>query len=251
MKSSFLATGAVVRQFFYLVALIAVILSISFVGFSFSGYGPTGAFFTSIEALAGKAQTAEPHSLVIGLNLFGAILIWFAIWTAFGLAVEGRFGEFLKEARMYSGIKKMKGHYIVCGAGKVGYNIGNRLMQQGHKVVFIEKDKDIINKLKSQDLAVVDVGPIDEHVLRHVGIERASGIAIALGDDGRNLLLTLTARELNPRAKIAVRAADPKIVPKLKKAGADYILLPEALGGIKLADALSGKVDKSLVFTND
>jgi len=224
---------------------------IGFVGFSFSGYGPTGAFFTSIEALAGKAQTAEPHSLVIGLNLFGAILIWFAIWTAFGLAVEGRFGEFLKEARMYSGIKKMKGHYIVCGAGKVGYNIGNRLMQQGHKVVFIEKDKDIINKLKSQDLAVVDVGPIDEHVLRHVGIERASGIAIALGDDGRNLLLTLTARELNPRAKIAVRAADPKIVPKLKKAGADYILLPEALGGIKLADALSGKVDKSLVFTND
>jgi len=250
MKSSFLATGAVVRQLFYLIALIVIILSIGFIGFSVSGYEPTGAFFTSIEALAGKAQTAEPHSLVIGLNLFGAILIWFAIWTAFGLAVEGRFGEFLKESRILSSIKKMKGHYIVCGAGKVGGNIGKRLLEQGEQVVFLEKDKDIINRLKAQNLMVMDVGHIDEHVLREAGIQKAAGIAIALGEDGKNLLLTLTAKELNPFAKIAVRASDAKMVPKLKKAGANYILLPEALGGIKLADALSGKIDKSLVFVN-
>jgi voltage-gated potassium channel len=251
MKSSFLATGAVVRQLFYLIALIVTILTIGSAGFYVSGYEPTGAFFTAIEALAGKAQTAQPHGLVIGLNLFGAILIWFAIWTAFGLAVEGKFGEFLKESRMLSNIKKMNGHYIICGAGKVGSNIGRRLMEVGHKVVFIEKDKDAIHKLKSQSHNVIDVGTIDEHVLKEAGIERAAGIAIALGEDGKNLLLALTAKELNPKIKIAVRASDPKIVPKLKKAGADYILLPEALGGIKLADALSGKVDKSLVFVND
>lgn len=239
------------RQLQYLILLIISILAIGIIGFLFTGHNLTGAFVATIEALAGKAATESPHSLVIGLNLFGAILIWFAIWSAFGLAVEGRFGDFIKEARMITEIKAMKGHYIICGAGKVGRNIGFRLIDRGHKVVFIEKDKDIISKLRAENLAVIDVGPIDEHVLKDAGIERAAGVAIALGDDGKNLLLTITARELNPYAKIAVRASDAKIVPKLKKAGADFILLPEALGGIKLADALVGKVDKSLVFVND
>jgi voltage-gated potassium channel len=124
------------------------------------------------------------------------------------------------------------------------------LQQQGHKIVFIEKDKDVIGKLR-ENSPVLDVGPIDSHALKEAGIERAAGLAVALGEDGKNLLLILEARELNPRLKIAARVSNAKLVPKFKKAGADYIILPEALGGIKLADALAGKVDKNLVFVND
>ncbi len=253
MKSYFMATEHVLRQLKLLISLIVAILVTGLVGFmALSKQSFTGAFGLTIESLAGKTSEAvQPHSLVIGLNLFGAIIIWFAIWAAFALAVEGKFGAFLKEARMVSDIKKMKNHYIICGSGKVGRNIGQRLIAKGHSVVFIEKDKDVINKLKADNRNVLDVGPIDEHVLKDAGIERAAGVAIALGDDGKNMLLVITARELNPRAKIAVRASDPKMVPKLKKAGADYILLPEVLGGIKLADALTGNADKSLVFVND
>ena len=253
MKSYFMATEQVLRQLKLLVLLIVAILVTGLVGFmALSKQSITGAFGLTIESLAGKAPEAiQPHSLVIGLNLFGAIIIWFSVWAAFALAVEGKFGAFLKEARMVSDIKKMKNHYIICGSGKVGRNIGQRLLQKGNSVVFIEKDKDIINKLKADNFNILDVGPIDEHVLRDAGIEKAAGIAIALGEDGKNMLLVITARELNPHAKIAVRASDPKMVPKLKKAGADYILLPEALGGIKLADALMGNADKNLVFVND
>ncbi|MFN7088810.1 MAG: potassium channel family protein, partial [Candidatus Paceibacteria bacterium] len=207
MRSYFLATERVLRQLQYLILLIVTVLVIGIAGFLFSGYNVTGAFVATIDTLAGKGQVESPHSLVIGLNLFGAILIWFAIWTAFELAVEGRFGDFVKEAKMISNIKSMKGHYIICGAGKVGRNIGFRLIDKGHQVVFIEKDKDVISKLRAENLAVIDVGPIDEHVLKDAGIERAAGIAIALGEDGKNLLLTITARELNPHIKIAVRAS--------------------------------------------
>ncbi len=253
MKSYFMATEQVLRQLKLLFFLIAATLFSGLIGFmALSKQSITGAFGLTIESLAGKAPEAiQPHGLVVGLNLFGAIIIWFAIWAAFALAVEGKFGAFLKETRMVSDIKKIKNHYIICGTGKVGRNIGQRLLNKGHPVVFIEKDKDIVSKLKADNLNVIDVGPIDERVLKDAGIERAAGIAIALGEDGKNMLLVITARELNPRAKIAVRASDPKMVPKLKKAGADYILLPEALGGIKLADALIGHADKSLVFVND
>jgi voltage-gated potassium channel len=253
MKSYFLATEQTLRQLKTLFFLVTGTLLIGLVGFMALGkQNMTGAFMLTLEAVAGKsAATTQPHGLVLGLNLFGAIIIWFAIWAAFALAVEGKFGAFFKEVRMISDIKNMKNHYIICGAGKVGRNIGQRLTEKGNRVVFIEKDKDIINKLRGQNLNVIDVGPIEEHVLKDAGIEKAAGVAIALGDDGRNLLLTITARELNPNAKIAVRASDPKMVPKLKKAGADFILLPEALGGVKLADALTGNVDKSLVFTRE
>ena len=251
MKSYFMATERVLKQLRYLLILIVGTLAIGTIGFMALGrQSMSGAMSATFESLAGKS-TAQPHGLVIGLSLFGAIIIWFSIWAAFALAVEGKFGEFLKEARMVSDIKKIKNHYIICGSGKVGRNIGQRLLQKGNSVVFIEKDKDVISKLRAENYNVIDVGPIEEHVLKDAGIERAAGIAIALGDDGKNMLLVITARELNPRAKIAVRASDPKMVPKLKKAGADYILLPEALGGIKLADALTGNVDKSLVFVND
>lgn len=253
MKSRFLATEHVLTQLKLLLLIIVSVLSIGVIGFAYAGGNSlTGAFALTIEALAGEiSNNPSTHGLEVCLKLFGAIIIWFSIWTAFALGVEGKFGDFLKEARMISNIKTLKEHYIICGTGKVGRHIGLRLAEKGHKVVFIEKDKDVISKLRSENHLVIDVGPIDEHVLREAGVTRAAGVAIALGDDGKNLLLTLTARELNPHAKIAVRAADPKIVPKLKKAGANFILLPEALGGIKLADALVGKVDKSLVFVNE
>jgi len=240
----------VLKQFRILIGLIVFTLLFGVIGFLGEGNNVSGAFFLTLEALAGKAPPDHSPFLTLGLSLFGAIIIWFAIWSTFGLAIEGKFGEFLKEVKMVSEIKKMTGHYIICGAGRVGQNIGMRLAELGNKVVFLEKDKDTINKLRAKGFSVYEVGPIEEHVLKEVGIERAAGVAIALGDDSKNLLLTLVARELNKSAKIAVRATDPKIVPRLKKAGADFIILPEAIGGLKLADALAGNVDHSLIFTN-
>ncbi|MEM4713940.1 MAG: NAD(P)-binding protein [Candidatus Nanoarchaeia archaeon] len=241
----------VLKQFKMLIALIIVTFAIGIFGFLANGFSFTGAFYATLESLSGKTSAEYPHYLVILLSLFGAIIIWFAIWSSFGLVVEGKFGEFLKEAKMISEIKKLKGHYIICGAGRVGQNVGIRLANLGHKVVFIEKNKDIIAKLRAKGFLVYEVGPIDEHVLKEANIQHAAGIAIALGEDGKNLLLTLTARELNRHAKIAVRATDVKMVPKLKKAGADFILLPEAFGGVKLADALAGDVDRTVIFVND
>ena len=145
-------------------------------------------------------------------------------------------------------ISKLEGHYIVCGAGRVGYNIGRKLKKRGREVVFIEKDPDVIKKLRGEGFYVIDVGPIDEDVLVKAGIKKARGVAASLGDDSKNLLLVLTARDLNKRLKIAVRANSESIISKFKKAGANLMILPEALGGEKLADAMCGKVDKDHVI---
>ena len=65
------------------------------------------------------------------------------------------------------------------------------------------------------------------------------------------MLAVLTAKELNTDLKVAARLSDPKLIPKFKRAGANYIILPEAIGGTKLADALRGYVDDDHIFVND
>ena len=142
----------------------------------------------------------------------------------------------------------MKNHHIVCGAGRVGKNVGIKLIENGEKVVFVEKESDVINALRRKGYLVYETGPVDEEVLESVGIKTAKALTAALGDDGKNLLLVLTARHINPNLKIAVRIKDKSLISKFKHAGADLIIIPETVGGIKLAEALLGKVDHAHVI---
>jgi len=255
-KSKFSTTEQFLGQIKALVILVVLVLSIGTLGFvTIEHLNPTGAFAATLETLATGGKSGGTYDPVDTLHLiikfFGAIIVWFALWTTFGLVIEGKFGEFFKEVKILNQIKNLKGHYIICGVGRVGKHIGERLERAEKEVVYIEKDKDAIARLKAANSLVMDVGPIDEHVLLDAGVQRAEGLAVSLGDDGKNLLLVLTARELNPDLKIAARVNDAKLVPKFKRAGADFIILPEALGGIKLADALMGKVDNKHVFVRE
>jgi voltage-gated potassium channel len=89
---------------------------------------------------------------------------------------------------------------------------------------------------------------IDERVLKQAGVEHAHSLAAVIGDDGDNLLTILTAKELNADLSIAARANDENIVSKLKHAGAEVVILPEVVGGLKLADALMGDIDHQHVI---
>ena len=254
-KSLFFSTEQFLRQIRVLVTLIVAVLLFGTISFVLAEkISITGAFVQTLDALAGSTKVpsgAIAEHVYLVMKLFGAIIVWFAIWTTFALAVEGRFGDFFKEVKSMNQIKNLNNHYIICGAGRVGKHIGERLERAGKTVVYVEKDKDVIARLRSKDALVIDVGPIDGRVLEDANIQRASGLAVSLGDDGKNLLLVLEARELNPNLKIAARVNDVKLVQKFKRAGADYIILPEAIGGIKLADALMGAVDKKHVFVRE
>ena len=236
------------KQMKILIALIFSVLLIGVLGFIITEkVSPTGAFVITMESLAFK-----DHELIGGdvLELFlkavGVIIIWFSIWTAFGLAVEGKFEEYFKEARLMNQIGKLQSHYIVCGAGRVGKNVGARLAQRKEQVVFIEKDKDVIDKLNSEGYLFIDAGPIDEKILINAGILKAKGLIASLGDDSKNLLLVLTAREINPNIKLAVRVNNVKLLQKFRNAGADLMILPEVIGGVRLADALLGDVSSDV-----
>jgi len=196
-----------------------------------------------IHASSGK------RAIMFGLSFGGYVLSFYVFYLLFEYMISGRLKDAIYGVKEMKMINRLEGHYIVCGAGRVGYNIGRRLKKKKRDVVFIEKDLDVVNKLKKEGFHTIHVGPIDEEVLISAGIKRAKGVAASLGDDSKNLMLVLTARDLNSKVKVAVRISNEKIVPRFKKAGADLIILPEALGGEKLADAMcGGKIDKEYVI---
>ena len=235
---------ALPKQLLALLVLIIIVLLVGIVGFaSTESISPGTAFAITIESFS--FQHSYPLSetgqvLNTFLSVIGIIIIWFAIWSAFGLAIEGKFGEYFKEAKMASQIASMRNHYIICGAGRVGKAVGLRLKQRGEHVIFIEKDRDTVNKLLMEGYTILESGAVDESILKQANIHAAKGIIASLGDDSKNLLLIMTAKETAPHVKIGVRVSDHKLIPKMRHAGARYIIIPETVGGVKLADAMLG-----------
>ncbi len=137
-------------------------------------------------------------------------------------------------ARMSKKIKKLKGHFIVCGYGRVGQSVCDILEENNFDYVVIEDQTDKIARLKENDIPVINGDATDTRVLEEAGITRAYGLVSALGSDADNIFVTLTAKELNPNIQIATRAHSEDSVPKLHKAGAEVVVLPEIIGGLEL-----------------
>lgn len=187
-------------------------------------------------------------SVYIILSFGMSVLIFYIFYILIDLSISGKVGEHLQGVNMMNKIKNMKDHYIICGAGRVGINVGEVLARNGQRVVFVEKESDVINNLKKKGHSVYESGPIDEEILSDIGVDNARAIIASLGDDSKNLLLVLTARHINPNLLIAARIKDKSLIPKFKHAGANLLIIPETIGGIKLAEALMGQIDHAHVI---
>ncbi len=112
----------------------------------------------------------------------------------------------------------------------------------------MENDETAVRRLRSSGYKVYNGDALDETTLKSAGIQHADSLAAVLGNDGDNLLLILAAKEHNSDVLVASRANDELIVSKLKHAGSNIVILPEVIGGIKLAEAILGNIDEGHVI---
>jgi voltage-gated potassium channel len=138
----------------------------------------------------------------------------------------------------------MNDHVIVCGYGRNGSQACQELLQEGRAFVVVDKDpeiKDLIPNNKDMVQAIIGDATID-NTLRLAGIERAKEIIITTPSDAANVFITLTARELQPNIRIIARASEMESEPKLYRAGADKVILPDFLGGVFMAQMVTNPV---------
>lgn len=179
------------------------------------------------QTLAGRIFTI--FFVIVG---FGAIAYAFSVLTA--LQIKQVWGE----TRMKKQIAGLNNHFIICGSGRVGQMIVQRLKHDHHLFVVIEKSKDMISKLHEDGvLALLGDATLDETLLQ-AGIQRAAGIITALSSDVDNVYVTLTARSLNPDIKIVSRAARPEAEEKLKRAGAHAVIYPAVMGARQMLTSM-------------
>ncbi|MBW1786255.1 MAG: NAD-binding protein [Deltaproteobacteria bacterium] len=181
--------------------------------------------------------TAQIFTIVLITAGMGVIL--YGISTLTAIIVEGQLSGIMRRKRMENKIKKLSGHYIVCGGDQTGRHVIRELISNKEQVVLIELEQGQVDRVEElEGLFYIQGDATDDSNLASAGIDRARGIVICLPSDKDNLYVTMTARMLNPDLRIITRMTDAMIEPKLHKAGADAVVSPNFIGGLRIASEL-------------
>ena len=185
---------------------------------------------------------AEIHPLNASGRVFTMVLIvggvggaLYALTGIIQFVVEGQFGTNLTRRRMENRIAQLRGHFILCGYGRVGEEIARGFSDEGVPFVVIDNSAVGLAKLASSGYVYAEGDATKDEVLKQAGIEHAKGLVAAVGTDADNTYITLSARGLRPDLFIEARASDTQAEAKLKRAGADRVVSPHHIGGRRMA----------------
>lgn len=144
-------------------------------------------------------------------------------------------GRFRMEAR----ISQLDKHVIICGGGRMGALTSADLKRRGIPSVIIEHDPAVIREFDERGDIYVEGDATTEETLLSTGLERARAMVAVLPRDSDNLYISLTARGLCAELLIIARAEHPSAEVKLKRAGANRVILPHVVGAKKIANILT------------
>jgi voltage-gated potassium channel len=165
--------------------------------------------------------------------------IAFAVSSITAFVVEGELKNILGRRKMEKSIGRLSGHYIVCGSDETAMAIVQELIQTKKPFVIVEPDKARIERLAAPGpLLFVQGDPAEDSVLESAGIGRAKGLIACLPTDEANLFVTISARSLNPQIRIVSKAIDPNSNRKMVKAGADSVISPTFIGGMRMVSEM-------------
>jgi len=142
---------------------------------------------------------------------------------------------------MEQNISHLSNHFIICGAGHTGGVICAELRKTGRDFVVVDRDAKAIETLGTRlgfDVLHIVGDGSDDEVLRMAGIERAKGVFAVLATDQDNAFVVLSAKGLNPKVKALACQKSLGVREKLLRSGADGVVDPEYIGGLRLASEM-------------
>jgi len=194
------------------------------------------------------AGFAEVRPLTSGGRLFTTFLLIFS-WGAMAFVltrltqyiISGEVNKFFKTRKVMGAIDRIRDHVVICGYGRNGQQAAHTLKVHGQRFVVIESDDGLTERAfaESPDLLFIHGDGTDDEVLRRARVEKAKALITTLPEDADNVFIVLSARSLNPGIQIISRASGNNSIPKLKKAGADSVIMPDKIGGTHMATLVS------------
>lgn len=183
--------------------------------------------------------TRNGRLFAMAFMLAGVGVVLYALTATVHAIVQSELVATFGERRQSRKMSKLRNHFIVCGAGRVGSHLVRSLLSGNETFVVIERDPQRVAELTELGVTVLVRDATLEETLQEAGVEVAHGLAACLPNDADNVYVVLTARDLNSNLHIVARAAEEQAEAKLIRAGANRVVAPTIIGGHRMAMALT------------
>lgn len=226
--------------------IFGITLIIAVLGYVWAGWGFLDSIYMVVITIFGVGYGEVRPLLDPHLKVFTIVVIIAgtsaSVYTVGGfvqLIAEGEIKRALGTRRMSLGIESLKNHVIICGFGRIGQVLAHELRQNRKPFVVIDHNPERVAQAEALGYWVRMGDATEEEVLEAVGLRRAQVLATVLRSDAANVFITLTSRSLNPSLSIVARGESGSTERKLLQAGADHVVLPAAIGGIRMAHLIT------------
>jgi voltage-gated potassium channel len=187
----------------------------------------------------GRVPGGRAFTVVVLLAGLGVALYFVSSLTTY--FIEGEFTKARTRRKMTRALGEIRDHIIVCGVGTTGVHVVEELVWTKWPFVAVDRDPEKLDRLQelSVDIVPTVVGDATEdEVLERAGVRHARGIVAALTGDKDNLFIVVSARQLNPSLRIIAKGVDMMASEKLKRAGADSVVNPAFIGGVRMVSEM-------------
>jgi voltage-gated potassium channel len=229
---------------FALIILLTIFI-IGTIGFHFiEGWSFLDSFYTTIATLSTvgygdfSPETTTGKIFTVFIIIFGVGMMFYSLVLMAETFIETRLQNLLGRGKLEKIIEKMHNHYIICGGGRIGFLICRELMAGKMPCIVIDNNPEVIQKAQDEGFVCFKGDATQDKVLIAAGIKRAKGMVCVLPSDAENLYVILTAKDLNQQIHIISRSEEEASEHRLLRAGADRVMSPYTLGGVRMAMAI-------------
>lgn len=236
------------RRFLVLVAIPVALVLIGTLGYWLiePGYSLFDALYMTVITITTVGYGEIPHQLstagrafTIFLLLGGVFSLFYTMTELIRVVVTGEVQQLLGRQLMERNLAALKGHLIVCGYGRMGRYVCREFSRQGQPFVILDRHAELLADFSMPHGIALTGDATSDEVLKRAGADRARALVAVLPSDADNLYIVMSARLLNGKLLIVSRAESPEAEQKLRRAGADRVVAPYALGGNKVAQAVT------------
>lgn len=233
------------RKILKIIALIVLIIAMGVVALMvIEGWSFLDSLFMTVITISTVGYrevhplSNEGKVLIILLIFVGVGTFVYIISSIAEYLVEGRLAGVIGRRRMKKQIEKLKDHCIVCGFGRVGYEVAREFDRGGVEFVVIESNPERVKLCASLGYLCIAGDASNDDKLKEAGVHRARGLVSAVDSDASNVYVTLSTKSLNKEIFIVARSERGESEKKLRAAGADRVISPTGIGGRRLASQL-------------
>jgi voltage-gated potassium channel len=233
------------KRFLIAAGMIFLVILFGSAGYMvIEGWNFWDSFFMTVITLT-TVGYREIHEMSFPGQVFTVVLliggvgtVLYALSAGAKVLLEGELHEIYGRKRVEKKLKDLEDHFIICGYGRMGKVIARELEHERLRYVVIEKNEVLLDADLKQEVLIIQGDATNDDLLRRVGIEKASCLISVLPTDAENLYVVLSARGLNPNLLIVARAGEEGSEQKLLRAGADRVVSPYYIGGLRIAHAV-------------